>query len=119
SETLPKLAVMDLKGGSAGLPEDFLLSLSKVVSREAEATRGFEVISWQDIVQMLGFEGQKQALGCNEEMSCLAEIGGALGVDYVSYGSVMKVGDTFVIQMELVDMNSARNVGRVLREYDG
>ena len=48
---------------------------------------GFEAIGPDDINAMLGFEKVKDAVGC-DEISCVVEIGSALGVDYLAAGNV-------------------------------
>ena len=39
---------------------------------------------------MLAFEKQRQMLGC-ADTGCIAEIGGALGVDYIISGKVTRI----------------------------
>ena len=48
---------------------------------------GFQVITPTDIGAALGLERQKHILGCTES-SCLAEIGGAMGADYIVHGEM-------------------------------
>ena len=45
---------------------------------------------------------------CTSDTSCLVEIGGALGVDYLVSGSVGKLGDAFVIILKLMDVHEAK-----------
>src|SRR3954469_24747603 len=52
-------------------------------------TRGQSVIGKSDIEALLGLERMKDAVGCTDT-SCLAEIGGALGVDEMVTGAVAK-----------------------------
>ena len=54
-------------------------NLTAVLVTELSKLRVIEVISRQDIRQMLVHEQDKLALGC-DDASCLAEIGGALGI---------------------------------------
>lgn len=111
------VAVMDL-AGSEGVDTTLLTSLSGVVSQELDQLGAFRAISTNEIKQMLEFEGMKQTLGC-DEMSCLAELGGALGVDYIISGSVARVGESYLLQLQLTDIRRAKSVERVSREYDG
>ena len=54
---------------------------------------GLKVISSKDIAQVLGFERQKQLLGCSDDQSsCLAELAGALGVDAILSGTFAQSG---------------------------
>lgn len=51
-------------------------------------------------------------MGCGDS-SCLAEIAGAMGAEFVVFGDVGKLGETFVINLNLFDNNAVRpSVGR-------
>ncbi|MBI3179216.1 MAG: PEGA domain-containing protein, partial [Deltaproteobacteria bacterium] len=78
----------------------------------------FKAISSQDIRQMLAMEAAKQAVGC-DDVVCLAEIGGALGADYMISGSVLLTAEVFLIQLQLMNIKQARVEQRVAREYRG
>lgn len=67
----------------------------------------FDVISFQEIQQMLAFEKQKQLAGCESDASCLAEIGGALGVDKLITGNVGYLGETYIVSLQLTDVHTA------------
>lgn len=94
---------------SSGVGPDVTQSILAVVVAELHVTGFFaSVISRSDIVSLLTLEQQKQVLGCDEEDSqCLAEIGGALGVDRVVAGNVGRVGDRYLISLSLIDTASA------------
>ena len=62
---------------------------------------------------MLSHEAEKQALGCDAGSSCLAEIGGALGVRYLVSGSIGLVGQSHLITLALSDVERATVEGRV------
>ena len=64
--------------------------------------QGFEVITPADIAAALGLERQRQLLGCSES-SCLAELGGALGVDYVCRGTVSVLDQDSLISLSLIE----------------
>ena len=71
------------------------------------------MIGKSDINSIVGFEKQKQVMGCAEDSTCLAEIGGALGVDYILVGSLGGLGDLFRIDLKLVDAKRAKVRARV------
>jgi TolB-like protein len=105
------MAVMDFKavqGVSAGTVE----ILGSVIAADV-ARQGFDVISKSDIQAMLGFQRERQLLGCTEDAGCIAEIGGSLGVDYVLTGQVGQIGSQFNISMLVVDSKKARVVTRL------
>ncbi len=64
--------------------------------------RGLQVLSDSDIAAVLGVERNKQMLGCSDA-TCLAEIGGALGVDRIVHGSVGRIGGSLVVNLSSVD----------------
>jgi hypothetical protein len=71
------------------------------------------VIGMDEIRAMLDLEAQKQAVGCDEDDSCLAEIAGALGADVLVIGTLAKVGDQHVFGMRRVDQRTASVAGGV------
>lgn len=105
-----KVAVMDVRNVQ-GVAEGTATILTDIVVSDI-ARAGHEVISKGDIAAMVGFEKQKQVLGCGDETSCLAEIGGALGVDYMITGQVGQIGTQYRISLLLVDTKKARVAAR-------
>jgi TolB-like protein len=65
------------------------------------------VISFDEVRQMLNLEAEKQAMGCESSESCLAQIADALGVDYLLLVSLARVGDTHVFGVRLLDQQNA------------
>jgi hypothetical protein len=112
-----KVAVMPVKadeGTRAMLPgvlDDYLLTAAQKVG-------GFEVISQDDINVLLGLERQKELLGC-EEVSCFAEIGGALGVDRIAAWEVSRVGAEWAVAGRLLDVRAATVVRRTAMAVEG
>jgi hypothetical protein len=68
---------------------------------------------------VVGFGRQKKMLGCAEDATCLAEIGGALGVDYVLTGSLGRLGNLTRVDLKLVDARKARVVARAGESVTG
>lgn len=113
------LAVVDLQDKGAGL--GICGNLTDTVTVALSKLGVFRVLSRADIQKMLEMEQQKQMLGC-DDASCLAEIGGALGVGLLVTGSVGKVGTGFIVNLTLTDTTSvevkAREQRQVSREED-
>lgn len=64
---------------------------------------GVRVTTPKEISVLIGFERQKQLLGCDEEnTSCLAELGNALGVDGLLLGDVARFGDAFQVNVKVM-----------------
>jgi hypothetical protein len=100
--------VKAIQGVSAGTVE----ILGNVIAADL-ARQGFDVISKSDIQAMLGFQKDRQLLGCTEDASCIAEIGGSLGVDYVLTGQVGQIGSQYNVSLLVVDSRKAKVVTRL------
>lgn len=70
-----------------------------------------EIIAQGDIRQMVDFEAEKQAMGC-DTTSCLAEIAGAMGASYVLFGRVGRLDDVLFVQLNLFDSSKGRTIAR-------
>ena len=71
----------------------------------------FEAVGQSDIEAMLALEKKKDLLGC-DDMTCLAEIGGALGAPLMIEFRVARVGDEWAVTSKGVDVVGARVVRR-------
>jgi hypothetical protein len=96
----PKVLLMDLPTTGA-----FDANVIKVVNSflaKDLRNEGFDVITPTDIGAALGFERQKQMMGCSET-SCLAEIGGAMGADYIVHGEMASLEHNTALTLTLTD----------------
>ncbi len=109
-EELPKVAVLDIEGTGEGITE-ILPILTEVLTSQVANIGKYEVVSGRDIEAMMGFEKQKDMVGCMDS-ACLAEIGGALGVDRLVSSNIGKVGATFVVNIKLINIREAKTEGR-------
>jgi hypothetical protein len=100
AEELVKVAVLDIKP-QAGISKELASTVTGMVANEADRLDVFKVISKADIASMLQFEADKQLVGCEASESCLAEIGGALGVEHIIYGQLSKLGEAYNLQLTL------------------
>ncbi|MFT3841584.1 MAG: hypothetical protein QM723_31640 [Myxococcaceae bacterium] len=70
--------------------------------------QGLEVVTSKDIELILGFERQKELLGCSDG-SCIAELANALGADGVITGTVSMLSpDRFRVLINVVSPSSAQ-----------
>ncbi len=72
---------------------------------------GFESISPEDINAMLGFEKTKEAAGCDSS-TCIAEIGGALGVEYLVAGKLASLDGSPAVTLKLIDVKNTKVLAR-------
>jgi len=105
-----KVAALEIKP-ERGVDAGVARLLDEVIL--AQLSDDYDVLGKSDISSMLGFEQQKQMLGCSEEASCLAEVGGALGVDYIVSGNLGQVGSLYLINLKLLDATKAKVIKRV------
>jgi TolB-like protein len=105
----PKVAVMPLQAGE-GVPEKTAASISDALVSEVLKVPGHKVITQSDIQQILSLEKQKRMLGCTEDAACMAEVGGALGVDYLLVGNVAKLGASWLVHLKLMDVKKVTTV---------
>lgn len=99
--TQVKLAAPGLScvGLEPGLCDVYVERFATVLGRE----KGLVVTTGSDIARVLGFERQKQLLGCADTASsCMGELAGALGVDALLGGSLAKTGGGYVATLRVV-----------------
>ena len=115
-ETL-ELAVMPL--AARGIAETTVDAMTQILSAELNQIEGVSVISRDDIRAMLD-KGQLEAeMGCTDNLDCIVEIGAALGLSKLVAGSVGKIGDSYVISMQLIDTKKAQVDNRVVESFVG
>jgi hypothetical protein len=110
-------AVFDL--APSGVPKEVSDNLAQILSVEIKRIEGASVISRDDMTAMLRLEQDKAFLGCSDDTSCIAEIGGALGVDKLVVGHVGKIKDSYVISLRLIDPREARVDSRITESFRG
>jgi hypothetical protein len=110
------LAVLDLV--PAGVTEQAAVNLTQVLSSELRRAEGTSVVSRDDIRAMLQVQEDKDRLGC-AEASCLAEIGGALGVERLVAGSVGRLAESYVVSLRLISVSGSRVDNRVVETFAG
>ena len=111
-----KLAVLDIQ--ATGVEPELIPTLTEILTVEIDAIGKYKVIAGRDVQSMLGFEKQKDIMGCTDA-SCLAEIGGALGVERSVAGHIGKVGSTYVINFKLINIRQADTEARVYETVRG
>lgn len=111
----PKLgtvAVLEIKALDA-MSKPQVELVQEVILGDLARTRRFEVIGASDIAAMLGLERQKQLAGCAEDANtCLAELGGALGAEFLLLGSMARIDQDRRIDLKLLDTRKNKVIGR-------
>ncbi|MBT6490280.1 MAG: hypothetical protein HOK97_10995 [Deltaproteobacteria bacterium] len=91
--------------------------LNQIITGYLSQIHTHKMISMDDVETMLGFEQKKQILDC-DSVSCLPEIGGALGVDEILRGTVGKLDNKLIIGFTLMNIREATVKNRVTVKID-
>ena len=103
--------VMELKAIGA-VPTHVPFLVTRILLSELDDVEGLRTVSPDDIQLMLSVEKQKDALGC-DDVKCIAETGGALGVDLVISGEIGIMGSQYNLSLTAIDSKRSMAVGRV------
>lgn len=108
-----RVAVLDVKL-SPDVPPALGPWLAQLLAAEVGARTGAAPLVRADIVALLGFEREKRLLGCEgDDVSCIVEIGGALGASRVLVSSLSVAGSRYLLTLTLVEGRTATSLGRV------
>ncbi|HET8539692.1 MAG TPA: PEGA domain-containing protein [Anaeromyxobacter sp.] len=116
-EAKPRLAVLDLAANGAS--KELAAAAGTAVANALDRLGAFQVITSEAIRSMLAFEKQRQMLGCTEA-GCFAEIGGALGADWLVSGKVTRlaagggVPETFTLDLTLTSVRKGQREGSAI-----
>jgi len=106
-----KIAVLDLQN-DAKLEQGILVTLNEILLNEFHAAGKYEVLGSSDIASMLSLEEVRMQLGGCTDDSCIAEVGGALGVELMAMARVGAVGPQYVVSVKLLDVSVAKVADR-------
>ena len=113
----PGLAALNVKA-ERGVDASLATLISEAILSELKASSRFaSVIGSSDMQTMIDMEQQKQALGCDEN-TCLAQLGGALGVPYLLSGSLGSVGGQFMLNLKIIQVEESRVAERKTHIFD-
>ena len=117
AEAKPKIAVLDFAANGAS--KELASAAGGIAANELDRMATFQIVTADAIRNMLAFEKQRQMLGC-ADAGCMAEIGGALGVDWLISGKVTKlaasagVPETYSLDLTLTNVRKAQRESSVI-----
>jgi hypothetical protein len=117
AEKRPTVAVLDLQANGAS--KELTSAVAGVTANELDRLGVFKVITSEAIRSMLAFEKQKQMLGCTDA-GCVAELGGALGADYLISGKVSRlaanagVPESLTLELTLSSVKTGQREGSAI-----
>ncbi len=88
-------------------------SLSQVCGARSE----LEVVTTEDLAAMATNEQQKQVLGCEANVSCMAEVSEWAQTENVLKANLGRVGEMYAFTLSLVNSKRAQVAGRAQREF--
>jgi hypothetical protein len=110
------VAVMEFTT-TGGVTQKQVDALSDLLANEIRKLGNYRVIGQADIRAGLSLEEKKELLGCGSD-SCLAELGGALGARWVALGNVGAFGESFLLNLKLMDVSQVKVLGSVSKKVD-
>jgi hypothetical protein len=117
AEAKPKLAVLDFTANGAS--KELASAAGGIAANELDRMQTFQIVTAEAIRNMLAFEKQRQMLGC-ADAGCMADLGGALGVDWLVSGKVTKLAasggipETYSLDLTLTNVRKAQREGSVV-----
>jgi hypothetical protein len=111
AQELPRVLLMDLKNN--GLDENLVKTINSLLTVNMTNYTQFNVMSGNDVKQLVALEMEKQNMGCTDDGSCLAEIAGAMGATLVIFGDAGKIGNVMLINLSLFNAEEGRSMSRV------
>jgi hypothetical protein len=70
------------------------------------------VTTEEGLREMVALEAKKEALGCDDDSSCLSELAGAMGARVVLFGRVGQLGDATIVSVGAFDATRSEEIGR-------
>ena len=110
------MALLPIEGER--LDKSLVKICSNLIAAHLSAVPDRTLVTSEEIGAMLNLEEQKKmALNC-DDASCMAEIGGALGVDELVRVSLGKLGSKLIISMSRILVAEAAVLGRSTIQID-
>jgi len=111
------VAILDFTSKGA-VSSSQVAALADQITSEIHKIKGYRAIGAADIRALLDLETRKIMMGCNED-SCLAEIGGALGVELLVTGNITAFGESILLNLKLLDVKNVKVVKALSERVEG
>ncbi len=105
---LPKLAVAQLQGGDGTTP-GMVKIVGEAMASELRRRKSFQVLTHDELQTLLSHEQLEQLLGCGDA-TCYARIGNAAGAQALAFGSLGRVGQSWIVTLKIIEVARARVV---------
>ncbi len=101
----PRLAIIDLEAG--GVPAELSRAITEVVANRTDRTGVFETVSPMQLSAVIALDKARFATGGCAEEDCFARLARAVDARHAIGGRVARAGDRLLVQLVLVDVQSA------------
>lgn len=112
-----KIVVWSLKP-NAGVTEKEAATVSSIVAAEIARVSKSTIISESEMKGVIDGEQIKMSCGADDS-SCIAEIGAAMGAPLSVSGTFSKMGDYWIITLQLVDVRKVEVQSRISKKFKG
>jgi TolB-like protein len=112
-----EIAVMEFSS-KGGVTKAQMEAMEDLLSTVIRKLGDFRVIGKSDLDSAMKLEQRKQIMGCRDD-SCVTEIVGALGVRWLVMGNVSLFGQTYLVNLKLIDAEKVRIVASVSENIKG
>ncbi len=111
------IAVMEFSS-KGGVSQNQMDALEDLLANEIRKLGDYQVVGKADIRAALELNEQQNLLGCTET-ACIAEIGGALGVRWVMLGNISQFGNTWLLNLKVMDVKRMKVAASYSRSVRG
>ena len=112
-----RIAILELKS-ERGLDQGLVKLLNELLLTEFGRSGEYEVIGGSDLASLLQLEEKKQMMDC-DDIGCLSELGGALGVDKLAAANIGKIGSYYLVNVKIINVREAKVERRVSYKVQG
>jgi hypothetical protein len=109
-----KIAVAPIAAGEA-VTDKTAAAITDAIAREVRRVPGVQAIAPDEMKSFLDLDRQRRLASC-EDQGCMAELGGALGVDRIVSGRLNKIGETWVFALKMLDVKKASVLSQTDRQ---
>lgn len=115
--TPPRVALLPLSAGDGVKPQT-AESFTDALAAEIRKLNAVQLVTERELGAVVSLERQKQLLGCDTS-SCMAELAGALDASELVTGSLSKLGESWLLQVQRVNATTGNTVGHASRRKKG
>lgn len=114
---LPRIAVLPLSPGE-GVTDPTATAVGDAMAAELRKLNKARLVTSRELEAVLSVERQKQLAGCSST-ECLVELAGALDVDQIIIGTLSRLGESWMLQVQRVDASKGTTLAHASRRKRG